>query len=142
MKENIDFITNTTVNSIISNTDLIFKTTDVLGNTVVLKRNTLENHIAGENGDHPERHYLNVQSNLLKVQRIIEGPNQILKDQKNDNRYNYLATIAFDSHTSVKGVKITTEEVAPNYHEVVTFYSNKNMREKIEGRVVYDRYTD
>lgn len=140
--KNVEISTNSHHKTSVTTTDFVFKTTDILGNTVVLKQNTLNNHIAGEGGDHPERHYLNYQSNITKVQKIIERPNQILKDKSFDNRYNYMATIAFDSQTSVKGVKIVTEEISPNYHEVVTFYSNKTLREKVEGRVLYDCYTN
>lgn len=142
MTDNIDFTTNTTeIENKAMSSGLVFKTKDVLGNTIVLKNTTLQNHIAGESGDHPERHYLNFDSNISRVKKIIEDPTQILSDKSMKNRYNYIATTSFESQTSVKGVKIVTEEIGTNHHEVVTIYSTKQIRESTEGRVLYDRYS-
>ena len=122
--------------------EVVFHTEDINGTTIVLKKSTLETHIAGESGDHPERHFLNLESNLLKVKRILEHPNQILRDKSNENRNNYIATVAFETQNNVKGVKIVTEEKGTNFHEVVTLYSNKTLNESVEGRVIYDIYSN
>lgn len=122
--------------------EIVFHTEDINGNTIVLKKSTLEGHIAGESSDHPDRHYLNIQSNILRVKKILEHPNQILIDKGSEKKYNYIATTAFETHSSVKGVKIVTEEKGSNFHEVVTIYATKNISEKVEGRVIYDIYSN
>jgi len=130
------------INNRIEKVPLRFKTDDIIGNTVYLKEDTLNFHIAGELGDHPERHFLYFGNNLKIVQRIIGDPGQIFIDKTDENRMNYFSTVAFESHTSLKNVKIVTEAIGLKQQDIVSIFPMKKIKEKIEGRIIYDRYSD
>lgn len=144
-----------TLSSIIDNTESynpeietvdfkIFQTTDVIGNTIFLTSNTLNEHIAGESGDHPERHYLLLKSNLKKIQKIVEQPIQIYKDkgQHENPRLNFFGLTTFESQNRLKNVKIVCEEVKVGELKIITIFPTRNINEISEGRAIYDFYAE
>lgn len=130
-------------NQNITITNSVFTTTDVLNREITLKLDTFEKHIAGESGDHPDRHYLAINSNVVRIRKIVENPSTIIIDKDYPNRNNYFGVTALDSYSSLKNVKIVTEEVGVNQHEIVTIIpQNRVSEQSIEGRVIYDAYSD
>lgn len=120
----------------------IFETIDPIDNNVKLSSNTFDFHIAGENGDHPDRHFLTQGNNIGKVESIIQNPTMILKDRIHDNRINHFGTTYFDSQNTIKNVKIVSEVDENGDYEVVTVIPSKGINEKFEGRILYDLYSN
>lgn len=120
----------------------VFEINDPIGNTVKLSSNTLNFHIAGESGDHPDRNFLVQGNNLNKISSIIENPTIILKDRDFDNRINHFGTTLFESQNTIKNVKIVSELDENGEYQVATIIPTKSLNEKFEGRLLYDLYSN
>lgn len=124
-----------------SSDKIIFSQTDPLGNEIILKSSTLDFHIAGTEGDHPERSWLYIPYNLAVIKNIIASPTFVFADKIHDNRLNYFDLVTFEGHTSLKTVKIVTESTATKLSEVVTIIPlGATKSEKFDGRKIYDRH--
>jgi hypothetical protein len=124
-----------------TNNYYVFSEKDPLGNTVSLKKSTLESHVGGLDSHHPERSEFLIPRNQKIIQSVVANPSFILKDKIHENRMNYFDVVALETHSSIKYVKVVTETVGENISEVVTIfpsYSTKN--EYFEGRILYDRH--
>lgn len=144
---NFDIVTGEVINTPKSNieNEIIFTAIDPLKNTVNLFRNTFEYHVLGLDGMHENRSYLNLQNNILSIQRAIEKPQYILVDKKHSNRLNYLAMVEleYEEKKSIKGMHIVTEfsDHTNSKSDVVTIRPQSKVSISTDGRVMlYDVY--
>lgn len=122
---------------------IMFTTTDPLGNNVTLWTNTWNFHIAGENGHHPDRAFLNTESNIDKIKKIICSPTLITTDSTHDHKNNYFDVVAFEGARNLKNVKIVTEQVGIQTYSIATVIPLGQIKsEAFEGRVIYDRHSE
>lgn len=124
-----------------SSPSIIFSTTNPLGHLVYLTENTLQEHIAGENGHHPERSQLLDTENLDRIKRVVNNPGYIFQDSTYENRFNYIDVIHLNGYDKLKNIKIVTETTADNSQQVVTIIPLGKVNEKVDGRIVYGRHT-
>jgi len=124
------------------NSSNIFEINDPIGNTVKLSNDTLQFHIAGESGDHPDRNFLVQGNNLNKISSIIQNPTMILKDKNFDNKINHFGTTMFESQNTIKNVKIVSELGEDGEYQIATIIPTKSLNEKFEGRILYDLYSN
>ena len=124
-----------------TNKQIIFATTNPVGIQVYLDDDTLQEHIAGTDGHHPERGYLLNPKNLEIIRNVVSNPTYIMNDKMYDNRYNYVDIAALDGHTTLKNIKVVTEKNSDETEKIVTIFPTKSLNEKLEGRIIYDRHS-
>jgi len=118
----------------------IFTTTNPQGNMVYLDQDTLNEHIAGEDGHHPERSYLLNPANLDVIKNVVSNPTYIMSDNRYNNRYNYIDLAALEGHNTLKNIKVVTEKTDDNSEKIITIFPTKRVSENCEGRIIYDRH--
>lgn len=114
-----------------------FRVTDPIGNEVVLKTSTFDDHIIGSHssGDSDIREKV-----LYFVPDVIENPDYIYTNEESSGRNRYISLVSAEFMTHISAlVVITDTDRTP--HEVVTYNIKRKLnQEKIgKGRLIYDR---
>lgn len=113
-----------------------------LGNEVILKQSTFDNHIEGEE-KRSEKEVANLQSVAKDVKRIVEKPRFIYCDANYDEnkRCRYLDTVFMETSSAIRSlVVIVDTDRTPN--EVVTWTIKRDLKQEntTKDRILYDSH--
>lgn len=109
---------------------LAIDTTDRFGKRVILEQSRFEEHIVD---GHKE-----MEGNLTAIQDSIENPYMIIKSNKVDNRWVYLAKSQNSTYPKLSIKTIVDHSSETDYGFVVTSLFQKKVIPSKEGEIIYE----